>query len=113
MTTRFSSSNEIDLDRLQTVLLASKIQTTNNPLYQVITQLIGTVRQLRNNSNTSITNITNAITGFTPGAIIFASPIGNLAEDVANFFWDDTNNRLGIRTNTPTYPVDLITNALI
>ena len=31
----------------------------------------------------------------------------NFASDNANFFWDDTNNRLGINTNTPTSVLQL------
>jgi hypothetical protein len=38
---------------------------------------------------------------FTPGSVIFADALGALDEDNASFFWDDTNNRLGVR-RTPT-----------
>ena len=48
----------------------------------------------------------NMITGFTNGSVIFASG-GTLAQDNANFFWDDTNNRLGIGTSAPNYPLHL------
>ena len=38
----------------------------------------------------------------TPGSVVFANPAGkNMGQDNANFFWDDTNNRLGLGTNTP------------
>lgn len=37
----------------------------------------------------------------TKGSVIFAGPSGTLAQDNANFFWDDTNKRLGIGTNSP------------
>jgi hypothetical protein len=40
--------------------------------------------------------------GFTTGSVIFQGASG-LAEDNPNFFWDDTNNRLGILDNTPAY----------
>ena len=33
---------------------------------------------------------------FTPGSIIFAGPSGVLSEDNANFYWDNTNKRLGL-----------------
>lgn len=39
--------------------------------------------------------------GLTPGSVTFGGPIGQIAEDNANLFWDDANNRLGIGTNTP------------
>lgn len=38
---------------------------------------------------------------FTPGSVIFAGAGGALAEDNANLFWDNSNNRLGIGTNSP------------
>jgi hypothetical protein len=43
---------------------------------------------------------------FTTGSVIFGGTSG-LAQDNANFFWDDTNNRLGIGTNTPTNTLDV------
>lgn len=39
---------------------------------------------------------------FTTGSIIFSGATGSLQQDNANFFWDDTNNRIGIGTNSPT-----------
>lgn len=38
---------------------------------------------------------------FTQGSVIFAGPGGLFAQDNANFFWDDANNRLGIGTTSP------------
>lgn len=37
----------------------------------------------------------------TQGSVVFAGASGVLAQDNANFFWDDTNNRLGILTASP------------
>ena len=37
----------------------------------------------------------------TQGSVLFAGASGVIAEDNANFFWDDTNNRLGLGTATP------------
>lgn len=39
-------------------------------------------------------------TAFTAGSVIFAGASGVYSQDNANFFWDDTNNRLGIGTTT-------------
>lgn len=42
-----------------------------------------------------------AVTGGTNGSIIFVGTGGVLAQDNANFFWDDTNKILSIGDNTP------------
>lgn len=46
--------------------------------------------------------IGGSITSATAGSVLFAGASGVLQQDNANFFWDDTNNRLGIGTNNPT-----------
>jgi hypothetical protein len=46
--------------------------------------------------------IGGAITSATAGSVLFAGASGVLAQDNANFFWDDANNRLGIGTATPS-----------
>jgi hypothetical protein len=40
------------------------------------------------------------------GAIQFSNGSA-FASDAANLFWDDTNNRLGVGTNAPAYPLDV------
>ena len=40
------------------------------------------------------------------GAIQFSNGSA-FASDAANFFWDNTNKRLGIGTNVPAYPLDI------
>lgn len=37
----------------------------------------------------------------TTGSVLFAGSTGNVVQDNPNFFWDDTNNRLGIGTAAP------------
>lgn len=49
---------------------------------------------------------TNA-TAFTAGSIVFAGTSGTYKEDNANFFWDDTNNRLGIGITSPMRMIDV------
>ena len=46
--------------------------------------------------------IGDIIGGATQGSIFFAGIGGALAQDNANLFWNDTNNRLGIGTAVPT-----------
>ena len=38
---------------------------------------------------------------YTEGSVVFGGSDGYLTEDNAKLFWDDSNNRLGIGTNTP------------
>lgn len=47
-----------------------------------------------------------AITGLTAGSVIFADSTG-LAQDNANLFWNDTTNKLGIKTNSPNFNLDV------
>lgn len=58
-----------------------------------------------NSSNvTGTLQVGNGGTGagaFTSGSIVFASGGGVYAQDNANLFWDDTNNRLGVGLTTP------------
>ncbi|MEK7526179.1 MAG: right-handed parallel beta-helix repeat-containing protein [Patescibacteria group bacterium] len=46
-------------------------------------------------------------TGFTEGSVVFVNSSASLAADNTNFFWDDTNNRLGLGDNTPSYTLDV------
>jgi hypothetical protein len=44
---------------------------------------------------------TGTATTFTAGSVVFAGASGVYSQDNANFFWDDTNNRLGLGTLAP------------
>lgn len=46
-------------------------------------------------------------TSFTTGSIVFAGASGVYTQDNANLFWDDTSNRLGIGTASPTFDLSL------
>lgn len=49
------------------------------------------------------------ISGGTDGSVLFVGTGGVLAQDNANLFWDDTNNRLGIGTNSPgNYSLNIV-----
>lgn len=56
---------------------------------------------------------TGTTTQFTAGSVLFAGTSGVYSQDNSNFFWDDSNNRLGIGTTTPSYKVDIIGDARI
>lgn len=51
--------------------------------------------------------IGDPITSATEGSVLFAGVGGILQQDNANFFWDDTNNYLGIGTATPNSKVHI------
>ncbi len=38
----------------------------------------------------------------TTGALLFYDTNGNASSDSTNFYWDDTNNRLGVGISSPT-----------
>jgi hypothetical protein len=46
-------------------------------------------------------------TGLTPGGVVFAGESGGLAQSATNFFWDNTNSRLGVGTNAPSLYVHI------
>jgi hypothetical protein len=50
---------------------------------------------------------TGSSTAFTTGSVVFAGASGVYSQDNANFFWDDTNNRLGIGTASPSVPLSI------
>lgn len=47
------------------------------------------------------------ITDMTLGSVLFAGTGGRVSQDNANFFWDDSNNRLGLLTTSPTVALDV------
>lgn len=48
---------------------------------------------------------------FTSGSVIFSNGM-TLVQDNPNFFWDDTNNRLGIGTTAPAFSVDILNTSV-
>lgn len=67
-----------------------------------------TIGDVLNNAGVSAgISIGDAVTGGTTGSVLFVDGSGNLGQDNANLFWDDTNNRLGIGTTTPTFSLHI------
>jgi hypothetical protein len=52
-------------------------------------------------------------TALTTGSVPFIGASGALTQDNANLFFDDTNNRLGINTNSPTTALDVFGSGII
>lgn len=57
--------------------------------------------------------IGQSILGSTSGSILFADSTSALGQDNTKLFWDDTNNRVGIGTTTPSESLDLNTGSLL
>ena len=54
---------------------------------------------------------TFTLSTFTPGSVPFFGPAGLLSQNNGQLFWDNTNNRLGIGTTTPTAALTVTTSA--
>lgn len=58
-------------------------------------------------------SIGGIVMGGTDGSVLFINPAGILAEDNANFFYDNINNFFGLGTNTPAFTLDVVGDANI
>jgi Chaperone of endosialidase/Collagen triple helix repeat (20 copies) len=59
---------------------------------------------------TPIIPVANGGTGaatFTQGQVLFGTGSTTALSSTSNFFWDNVNQRLGLGTNTPSYPVQI------
>jgi len=75
--------------------------------YPFILLLIPVFLISQSNQWVSRKNIETIATSFTGGSVVFSNG-NNLAQDNANFFWDNTNNRLGVGTASPGTIVDVL-----
>jgi hypothetical protein len=50
---------------------------------------------------------TGTSTAFTTGSVVFAGASGVYSQNNSQLFWDNTNNRLGIGTSSPSYLLDV------
>ena len=68
------------------------------------------IPQYSGGGSSSITIGTTAITSGTVGRVLFEGT-GNVVQESANLFWDETNNRLGVGTSTPLKALTVKANA--
>jgi hypothetical protein len=96
---------------LQTAL-NGKVPTTRTLTINGTTQDLSADRTFT--ISTGITIGTTAITSGTVGRVLFEGA-GNVVQESANLFWDNTNGRLGIGTSSPTTPINIVssTNAAL
>jgi len=53
---------------------------------------------------------TGTATAFTTGSVVFAGASGTYSQNNTKFFWDNTNNRLGINTGSPQTQLTVVAN---
>lgn len=100
-----------------TLSLPQSIATSSSPTFAGLTigSLSGFLKATAGAVSTALINLTSDVTGILPianggtgtstvgsGGVVFASGTTLLSQDVASFFWDITNKRLGIGTAVPT-----------
>ena len=88
-------SDQTDLN----TALSGKVPTTRTLTINGTTQDLSADRTFT--ISTGITIGTTAITSGTVGRVLFEGT-GNVVQESANLFWDNTNGRLGIGTNAPS-----------
>jgi hypothetical protein len=75
----------------------------------------GTSTYLENNGSGTLSWATianplaigNPVTGGTSGSVLFVNGSGDLAQDNANLYWNDSSHALGLGTNNPQDTIDL------
>lgn len=97
--------NGWELDELHNVYIDSATLANNNILQY------DSADQLWKNKvlSTGLTVGTTPISSGTIGRVLFQGT-GNVLQQSSSLFWDSTNNRLGIGTSTPEYPLDILGN---
>lgn len=85
--------------------------TSNNQGGALTTDAQGNVSC--SDDNASAVSIGDAIGSGTSGSVLFIDSSGDMAQDNANLFWDDSNNNLGIGTATPTQKLEIVGNAAL
>ena len=53
---------------------------------------------------------TGTATALTAGSVVFAGASGTYSQNNTKFFWDNTNNRLGINTGSPQTQLTIVSN---
>lgn len=99
-TTQIDNSNVVAAYTLGARTGASGYLRLDNQNYAVPTFVLNPGLEVQGNLN--VTGIFTGSFGFTQGSVPFADAAGSLAEDNPNLFWDDTNDRLGIGTASPS-----------
>lgn len=63
--------------------------------------------------SSGISSIGDAVGSGTAGSVLFVDGSGNLGQNNSNFYWDDTNNRLGIGNTNPEAQLEVTGNIVL
>jgi hypothetical protein len=96
--------NGYELDELHNVAIVTPLND------QVLQYETATSLWKNKTISTGITIGTTAITSGTVGRVLFEGT-GNVVQESANLFWDNTNGRLGIGTSSPAYKLNVVGSA--
>jgi len=88
---------------------STKVPTTRTLTINGTTQDLSADRTFT--ISTGITIGTTAITSGTVGCVLFEGT-GNVVQESANLFWDNTNGRLGVGTSSPSEKLEIVSGAI-
>jgi hypothetical protein len=89
------------------VTIGSTPITTSGTITLAIATSSGSQNGLLSSTDWTTFNNKYNLPSLTSGSVLFSNG-STIAQDNANFFWDDTNNRLGIGTATPSFSLDVV-----
>ena len=68
----------------------------------------GQVLSTNGSATLSWASVPAVASALTAGSVLFANASGQIAQNNAQFYWDNTNNRLGIGTTSPSGPLEAV-----
>jgi hypothetical protein len=63
---------------------------------------------LSTNGSATLSWVSVGASALTAGSVLFANASGQIAQNNAQFYWDNTNNYLGIGTTSPSGPLEVV-----
>jgi hypothetical protein len=103
----FISTQNITIGTVTNVTATSPLFSSGGATPNItIQQASGSADGYLSSTNWTTFNNKFDLPALTAGSVLFSNGT-TIAQDNANFFWDDTNNRLGIGTATPAYKLDV------
>ena len=98
--------------------ITKKLKLSSLPIPTSVTTALATKQDtlvsgtnIKTLNSVSLLGSGDIVLAATPSGVAGAIQFSNgsaFASDASNLFWDDTNNRLGVGTNAPTLPIDIL-----